>query len=348
MGSTPSPKRETLSRAGKDPLAEFPALAKARGGAFYLHGDDEFRKEEVVRALVDAHLDPATRDFNLDPLRGTEVDAETLASVLDTPPMMAEWRVVVVREVEGLAGSPRARDVLLAAAAKPAPGVALILSCTVPAGSKAKFYKDLEKRARSVEFPPITAGDVPGWLMERSRRLGREMDPEAAQALGAAVGTNLGVLSRELEKLADYVGDRARIAVEDVEAAGTRIPEQDRWRWFDLVGEGRLEEALATVGVLLGQGETGVGLVAGLTTHLLRLGVLVEDGPGALEAVLPQHQRWLASRLASQAGKWRPAEIDAALAGLLRADRLLKASPLPEEHFLEEWLLTLLARRVAA
>jgi len=49
-----------------------------------------------------------------------------------------------------------------------------------------------------------------------------------------------------------------------------------------------------------------------------------------------------------QARQWRPAEIDAALSGLLRADRLLKASPLPQEHFLEEWLLTLLARKVAA
>ncbi|NJD20250.1 MAG: hypothetical protein FIA95_13340, partial [Gemmatimonadetes bacterium] len=139
-----------------NPLSEYPGLAKARGGVFYLHGEDDFRKEEVVRALVDAHLDPATRDFNLDPLRGSEVDAETLASVLGTPPMMAEWRVVVLREVEGLAASARTRDILLANVARPAPGLALILSCRVPDGSKAKFYKDLERTARSAEFRPIT------------------------------------------------------------------------------------------------------------------------------------------------------------------------------------------------
>ena len=73
-----------------------------RGGAFYLHGEDQFRKEAAVRALVNAHVDPGTRDFNLDLLRGTDVTAENLASVLATPPMMAEWRVVVLREVEGL------------------------------------------------------------------------------------------------------------------------------------------------------------------------------------------------------------------------------------------------------
>mgnify|MGYP000197446105 FL=1 len=66
-----------------------PVFAKVRGGVFYLYGEDAFRKEEVVSALIDAHLDSATRDFNLDQLRGTETDVETLASVLATPPMMA-------------------------------------------------------------------------------------------------------------------------------------------------------------------------------------------------------------------------------------------------------------------
>lgn len=324
-------------------------MAKIRGGAFYLHGEDEFRKDEVARAIVDVHLDPATRDFNFDPLRGTEVDAETLASVLGTPPMMAEWRVVVLREVEGLASSARVRDILMQFVAKPPPGLALILSCTVPQGSKAKFYKDLARTARSLEFQPITAADVPGWLMGRAReRFGVELEMDAAQALGSAIGANLGVLTQELEKLKNFVGDRERIAVADVEAAGTYLPSQDRWRWFDLVGEGRFDQALGAVGVLMGQGENGISLVIGLATHFLRLGIVAEQGPAALEAVLPQHQRWLARRLVSQARRWRPVDIDDALDGLLRVDRLLKASSFSHEHLIEEWLLALMSKEAAA
>jgi DNA polymerase-3 subunit delta len=320
-----------------------------RGGAFYLHGDDDFRKEEIVRGLIEAHIDPATRDFNFDPLRGTEVDTETLASVLGTPPMMAEWRVVVLREVEGLASSARSRDILLQCVAAPPPGLALILSCTVPQGSKAKFYRELMKNARSLELQPLTTGDVPGWLMTRARDgYEMEIDVEAAQALGAAIGTNLGILSRELEKLRAYVGARARVALADVEAAGTRLPAQDRWRWLDLVGDGHLDQALASLGVLFGQGENGVGLVIGLATHFLRLGIVADQGPRALEAALPPHQRWLAKRLVAQARRWRSEEVDEALEGLLRVDRLLKASPVSDEHLVEEWLLGLMARKAAA
>jgi DNA polymerase-3 subunit delta len=338
-----------LLRGGVNPLEEIPELAGTRGGVFYFHGDDAFRKEEAVRALADSHLDPATRDFNLDPLRGNEVDTEKLASVLATPPMMAEWRVVIVREVEGLASSSRSRDVLLAAVSSPPPGLALILSATVPQGSRAKFYKDLARRARSVEFQPFGDADLVGWLMARtSGRFGVDMEPEAAQALGAAIGADLGILAREIEKLVDFVGDRRRITLADVEAVGTRLPRQNRWRWFDLVGDGRIDEALGTLDVLFGDGETGVGLVIGLTTHLLRLGVVADRGPAELEAALPSHQRWLARKLVAQSKRWRADDIDAALEGLLRVDRLLKASPLTQEHLLEDWLLTLLARRAAA
>jgi DNA polymerase-3 subunit delta len=330
-------------------LDSFPGLAKARGGAIYLHGEDHFRKDQVVRALIDAHIDPGTRDFNLDPLRGTEVDAETLASVLATPPMMAEWRVVVLREVEGLAPSKKAREELLRVVENPPPGLALIMSCTVPSGSKAKFYRELTKRAQSVEFRSITEADVPGWLMARARdRHSLEFDVDAARALGAAIGTNLGVLAQELEKLSDFVGDRGRVTREDVDAAGTKLPAQDRWKWFDLIGNRDFRGAQRALPILIGQGENGVGLVIGVATQLLRLGVAVEQGRQGLEAALPVHQKWLAKQVASQAKRWTVADIDHALEGLLEVDRQLKSSPHTDEHFLESWLLGLTVHSEAA
>lgn len=330
-------------------LDSFPGLAKAHGGAFYLHGEDHFRKDEVLRALIDVHLDPTTRDFNLDPLRGTEVDPETLASHLATPPMMAEWRVVALREVEGLAPSKKAREELLRVVENPPPGLALIMSCTVPAGSKAKFYRELAKHAQSVEFKSITEADVPGWLMARAEDMyAIEFDVDAARALGAAIGTNLGVLSQELEKLSGFVGDRGKVTFADVDAAGTRLPSQDRWQWFDFIGDRSFEEARRALPVLLGQGETGVGLVIGLATQLLRLGIAVELGPGGLEAALPLHQKWLARRMSAQAKRWTVAQIEYALAGLVEVDRLLKASPHTDEHFLESWLLGLMVWSEAA
>lgn len=316
-----------------------------RGGVYFLFGDEAFLKAEAVDAIVAAHLDPATRDFNLDRLHGDDVATETLASIIQTPPMMAEWRVVVVRDAQGLAGSSRARGVVEDALERPLPGLVLILSAAIPSRSRAKFYKTLKREARAIEFDRLELNDVPGWLMGRARADGMELDADAARALAGAVGSELGILTRELAKLRDYTADRDRITADDVEAVVGPIARQNRWAWFDLVGAGRLADARSALPVLLDGRESGVGLVLGLGTHFLRLGLAVNGGARALKSELPRRQKWLSSRLTKQARRWTPEAIHAALEDLLRADRLLKSTALDDRQVVDELLLRIQARR---
>ena len=43
--------------------------------AYYFFGEDEYQKDEALRRLLTVAVDPATRDFNLDQRRGSELDA---------------------------------------------------------------------------------------------------------------------------------------------------------------------------------------------------------------------------------------------------------------------------------
>lgn len=310
------------------------------GGVFYLHGEDGFRKEEAAREIAEAHLDPATRDFNFDVIRGSDIDVPQLASVLATPPLMAQWRVVAIRQAEALASLPKARKLVLDLADSTPSGLALILTATKPPQSKAAFYADLQRKARSMEFRPVPPNDLPIFLMSWSRdRHGVEMEEDAARALGAAVGTELGVLAQEVRKLATMVPEGHAITLATVEAGGTKLPKEDRWRWFDSIGERKLRQATDGLAQLFSQGESGVYLVMGLTTHLLRLGVVCESGRGALESNLPPNLRWTAKRFEAQSRHWTGEELERALLGLRRVDQLMKASTLTHHHLLEEWLL---------
>jgi DNA polymerase-3 subunit delta len=314
----------------------------APGSVFFFHGEEEFLREQAISRVVAAYLDEATRDFNLDQLRGPEVQADGMASLLATPPMMAEWRVVVLREAQGLA--QKGREAVEAAARKPPPGLVLVVAAAIPQGSKAKFYDELKRVAVSVEFPALDAGDAPGWVMDHAGKAhGVEMDPEAARALVGAIGTDLGTLASEVRKLAGYVQDRKRITLDDVRAVGGALPRQDRWEWLDMVAEKRFREALDTLPVLLEQGDSGVSLVIGLGSQLLRVGLVCAGGPGALERELKPFQRWMARKLVPVAKRWTLAEVDAALAELLRTDRLLKTASLTDRQALEELLLRLWA-----
>jgi len=314
--------------------------AGRRGGVFFLFGDEEYLKEEAAAAITAAHLDPATRDFNYDQLRGADLDPETLVSIANTPPMMAEWRVLVVREAQALAATAQGRAAVESILERGIPGIALVFVATLPDRTKAAFYERLKKEAIAVEFPQLATGDLPGWLIDRAHGHGIELDMAAARAL-AATGTDLGVLVQEIAKLTDYVGERNRITIDDVTAIVGAVPRQNRWDWFDMVGDRRFGEARAALPVLLDASESGVGLVIGLGTQFLRLGIAAAGGERALGAALPPHQRWLASRIAKQAARWNADAVEDAVDDLLRADRLLKSSSLTDRQILEELLLRL-------
>lgn len=151
---------------------------------------------------------------------------------------------------------------------------------------------------------------------------------------------------QELEKLNAVAEDGAPITLATVEAAGVSLPTQNRWAWFDLVGEGRFLEALHRLPVLEAQGESGVGLVIGMASQLLRIGVVAEGGTRALEAILPPNQRWLARRVASQARHWTGAQVEEALVELRDVDVALKSGG--GMGVVERWLLTWAVRRQAA
>ena len=169
---------------------------------YYLHGDDEYVKNDQLRRVLDTAVEPATRDFNLEVLRGSEVEPESLASLLRTPPMMAERRAVVIRDVHAL--KREARRALDEYLERPLSDVLLLLTAT----AGAKPDKALLANSVAVEFKPLQGERVPKWIRYYVEHdLHSTITDGAVTLLQEAVGTELAQLKVELDKLASYVGD---------------------------------------------------------------------------------------------------------------------------------------------
>jgi DNA polymerase-3 subunit delta len=295
---------------------------------YYFHGEDDFLKEQAVRELVAAAVDPSTRDFNLDIRAAAELDAETLGSLIGTPPMMAARRVVVVRDVAALRKDARAA--LEGYLKDPAPDVLLIL--VAPAGEKAKVDKALEARAATVEFAPLTGDRVPRWIAHHVETvLGARITPDAAELLQQATGNELAALAAELDKLASYAGggtiDEAAVA----DVVGVRRGET-LGDFLDRVAARDTAGALALLPHILAQPKTSaVSIVMALTAQMLAIGwgitrtradyfELLKSGKA-----FPMRPWGEAARAWSAAERhWDDAAIDAALDALLAADIALK------------------------
>jgi DNA polymerase III delta subunit len=259
--------------------------------------------------------------------------------------MMGNWRVVIVRDAQALAANARMRSVLEALLSRKLPGLALVLSAQMD--SDAAIWKQVERKAKSITFKALPEGELPDWLTLHAEVQGITLEPAAARALAAAAGPTLGRLTQELEKLGQWVGDRKRINTSDVRALVGHIPNETRWEWIDMVGEARFRDARKALPPLL-ESESGVGLLIGLGTHLLRLALLLSDEQ-QLVNLLPFHQaRWLPGRLKSQARNWSVPRLEAALGDVTRADRLLKSASLDDRQVMEELLLRMQCRHAAA
>lgn len=308
--------------------------------AYYLHGEEEYRKEEALRHLIQAAVDPATRDFNLDLRRGADLDAESLASLLAMPPMMAERRVVAVRDITGLRKDARAAlDTYLAS---PAADVLVIL--TAPADAKAD--KKLASLVVSVECTPLTGAQVPRWIVSRVERMGGTISTAAVELLQDAVGPDLAQLAIELDKLAAYCGvggSGERREIDDAavsEIVGVRRDET-AGSLLDAVAMRDTALALSLLPAVLQQPKMGaVPLVMALTTQTLALaigrarGVPVPRQASEYYSLLRAGSSNLTGRGWGEAvsawtrasGKWSAADLDHALAVLLQTDLALKSS----------------------
>jgi DNA polymerase-3 subunit delta len=319
---------------------------------YFFFGEDDYLKDVRLRELVAAAVDPATRDFNLELRRGNELDAETLDALLSTPPMLAERRVVVIRDVDKLMKDARA--LLLRYLERPAPDLLLLLAA--PAGAKAD--KPLADRSTAVEFAPLTGDRLPRWVAYHAETvLGRPITSDAATLLIEAVGADLAQLAVELEKLASFATDTIDEGAV-AEIVGVRRGES-LGALLDAVAAKDAATTLGLIAAVLQQPKTSaVSIVMNLTTQTLAMayGAAARANGTPSRALFNEYMTLLKETGAfpgrpwgeavtawtRNTDRWTVSELDSALSALLSADAALKETRLSsDEQLLTSLVLAL-------
>ena len=341
--------------------ALFRSLKKgALDPVYYLYGDEDVLKQEAIRSLLEHALDAGTRDFNLDQRDAASLDAETFHALVQTPPMLAERRVVVLRGVEQLRKKSKVRDELVRYLGSPHADTILVL--IQGAGEDAET--DLAGRATAVDFERLPPERVRRWVEHRAGQLGVTLEAGVTELLVDAVAGELGAAAQELDKLAALAHDRAVTADDLAAVAGVRRGETVA----DLVAatlSRDVARAAGLIGPVLEQsGVTGVRVVSALGTALVGTALAraeLDRGTAAarlpdtlfrhIESARPQglgSWRETASRWATWAGAWTLPELRAALRLALDADRALKNTTVSDERAIMMDLVLRMGVAVAA
>lgn len=166
---------------------------------YFLMGAEPYYIDAISNYIEKNVLAEEEKGFNQMVLYGRDVTIEEIISNAKRYPMMAEKQVVIVKEAQDLS---RSIDKLESYALQPQLTTVLVLCYKYKKLDKRKkVFKALQKSGILFESKKLYDNQVPDWIRRVLQGKGYTINPKAAQMLVEFLGTDLGKINNELEKL---------------------------------------------------------------------------------------------------------------------------------------------------
>lgn len=179
--------------------------AKTMAGAYLFVGSEDFLKENRLRYIVSQNLSPDQRAMNLQQVDGEEA-APNIIDVLETVPLFAEKRILVVKNaaalVEGLdSKSPFYKKL----EQLPQSSLLLLVEGEKTIKKSSKLYKSLNGKGRIIHCDPLKGKALRDFVAKTLARGGQRIKPAAVelflQRSGYEQGASLMELYQQLQIL---------------------------------------------------------------------------------------------------------------------------------------------------
>ncbi|AFY01155.1 DNA polymerase III subunit delta [Bdellovibrio bacteriovorus] len=306
---------------------------------YFLFGEEPYLLNQSVERFKYSVLTEGAVDFNYSLFYASDADVVSVRDAVETLPMMAQRRLVILKEAQELTDKEWAE--LEALFESPVDStVFVILASRVD--KRKKQIRLLLDKADCVEFKKPYENQIPSWINYIAQSLGLTISNDAILLLHKLVGHHLTEIEGELKKLGEFVGER-RIEVADVAQAVSRSKEENVFDFTKAIGENDRVKALELLVHLLDQGQNEIGIVSLVARHvriLLTLKRGMEEGlHGAKLAHFAQVPPYFLESYLDQARLWTAKKLEQTLVVLSETDKALKSSPLSSHIWLENLVL---------
>ncbi|TAA68330.1 DNA polymerase III subunit delta [Planococcus salinarum] len=209
--------------------------------------------------------------FDLD-----EVPVDHVIDEADTFPFFSERKLIIAKNASFLKAAERGKEKinhdlkLLESWLEnpPSASVTIFVAPYEKLDERKKIVKSMKQHAVVVEAKSLQANDLESWLSQEAKSFGKDISRGAVRKLIEMAGTNLTLLSSEVEKMSLYLGAEGGITEELVEGMTSRTLEQDAFKMLQAYLDGNISTALSVYYDLLRQKEEPVALAALLASQI--------------------------------------------------------------------------------
>lgn len=313
-----------------------------RKPVYFFYGEEEFfldKLQEAVENLIPADQ----KDFNFDLLYGRDVSPEKVLSIIRSYPMMAEQRIVILRDFKELSGyganaegyEGEVND-LIPYFEDPNPTTLFVCIDTKKPHGRSKIGKALKKSdyVGFYEFEEVPDYRLPDWIIAWAKdQHNKQIQPPAAQMLAQYVGNSLKLLSTEIDKVCTFVDTSDTITESEIKKVIGLYREYSVFELKDAVIARELEEALFIAEQMLqhSKANTGeiirsVGFFYNVFSNIWQIRRLAGQGSSKkqVQNTLGISNNWYFNKLWKDASAFQLDEMPRIFEALLDADRASK------------------------
>lgn len=200
--------------------------------AYLVVGDDDLKRQAVMRRLRIRLEELGDLSFNLDEFDGETADAQGILNACATVPFASERRLVIIARAERLKKDAQAS--LADYLADPVDTTVLMLQATTLAKTS-RLYKAMAKvgKAAIIDCAMPKRDKLERMVRDMAPAHGITIAPDAAKLLVQLVGEDTVHIDNELAKLSmAHVGSDA-VSVHEVEEQVAGVTEAKPWEFVD-------------------------------------------------------------------------------------------------------------------
>jgi DNA polymerase-3 subunit delta len=166
---------------------------------YFLHGEEAYFIDMLCDAIMEHAMEEHERDFNQTILYGKDAELLSLISELKAYPMMSERRLVVLKEAQDF----RNMDGLEQYAENPLDTTIFVVCHKYKAfDARKKVLKSFAKNGTVFKSDKVREYQLADWIQQYVKSTGFGINSKASMLLAEFLGTDLGRIVKELEKLA--------------------------------------------------------------------------------------------------------------------------------------------------
>ncbi|WML47460.1 DNA polymerase III subunit delta [Neobacillus sp. PS3-34] len=319
---------------------------------YLVYGTEAFLINETKQLLLNQILEEDEKDFNLSVYDLEETPIEVALEDAETLPFLGEKKLIFLHNPVFLTAEKTKEKVehniarLERYMNEPAPYSVIVFSAPYEKlDERKKITKELKRTAVTVEAKKLNEYELKNWVKDRAKMNGIEIDPNAIDLMLSMAGTNMFMLTSEVDKLALYAQGQQKIDVSLVEKLVSRSLEQNIFALVEKVVQRKMDEALRIYYDLLKQNEEPIkilALLAGQFRLIYQVKELSRRGYGQqqMAGYLKVHP-FRVKLAAGQAPKFTDEELASLMGILAEADYQMKTGGMNKSLLVEMFLFQL-------